>query len=70
MGKRRPGRPVTHPPVICEETGRIFKTYTEAAESINGWRSSVYRCAIGIQRQHNGYHFSFVDNKEDVNYEK
>lgn len=64
MNKQKPGKPVTHPPVICEETGQIFKTYKAAAESIGGSRPNVYRCCIGIQKQHKGYHFKLKEEEE------
>ena len=58
--KRKRGKPVTHPKICIIETGQIFDTYTEAAKSINGNRFGVYRCAIGIQKTHHGYHIIFI----------
>lgn len=59
--KRKRGRPVIHPKVICLETGEVFDTYTEAGCSIGGNRFGVYRCCIGIQKHHHHYHFSFIE---------
>jgi hypothetical protein len=55
----RPGRPPNHPPVKNFDTGETYKTYVSAAKAINGNRYGIYRCCIGIQRKHKGYHFGF-----------
>ena len=59
--KKKPGKPVTHPPVKHVESGMIFKTYKEAAEFVNGSPNNVYHVAIGIQSHHKGQHFIFVE---------
>lgn len=59
--QKKRGKPVTHKPVMNVETGDIFDTYTEAAEAIGGSRFGVYKCAIGIQSHHHGFHFIFVE---------
>jgi hypothetical protein len=62
--KRRPGRPVTHPPVKNRETGKVYATYTEAGAAIGGDRHGVRRNAEGIQSHHKGYHFVFKEEEE------
>lgn len=62
MTKKR-GRPVTHLPIIDKDTGKIYKTYTEAAIDIHGDRANVYRVAIGIQTHHKGHKFNFLDDE-------
>lgn len=58
--KRKPGKPVTHPPVLHVESGKIFKTYKEAAEFIKGSPNNVYHVAVGMQKHHKHQHFIFV----------
>ena len=62
MTKKR-GRPVTHPPIIDKDTGKIYRTYTDAAIDIGGDRANIYRVTIGIQPSHKGHKFKFVDDK-------
>ena len=64
--KRRPGRPVTHPKVVCAETGEVFDTYTEAASSVDGSRFGVMRCCNGVYKVHKGVHFEHLEDKEVV----
>ncbi len=59
--KRKPGKPVTHPPVLHIESGMIFKTYKEAAAYVGGSPNNVYHVAIGMQRHHKHQHFKFID---------
>lgn len=59
--KRRPGKPVTHPPILHIESGLIFKTYKEAAEYVGGSPNNVYHVVIGIQSHHKGQHFKFAE---------
>ena len=63
--KRRPGKPVNHPPVIVKETGEEYDTYTEAAEAIGGDRFGVRKCAEGTQAHNNGYHIEFKEDKDN-----
>lgn len=56
----KPGRPVTHPPVKCRETGDIYETYTDAGIAVKGNRHGVRKCAEGTQKHHHGYHFDYV----------
>ena len=58
----RRGRPANHPPVLCEETGKVFDTFAAAARSINGSRKCVMYCCYHMQHHHKGYHFRFVFN--------
>lgn len=62
MIKKR-GRPVTHPPIVDKDTGKIYRTYTDAAIDIGGDRANVYRVTIGIQTYHKGHKFKFVDDE-------
>ena len=59
---RRPGKPPNHPPIVVLETGEIFDTFKEAADSIGGDGSNVRRVAYGVQSHHKGYHFCFLLN--------
>lgn len=63
--KRKPGRPVTHPPVQNRETGKVYATYTEAGAAIGGDRHGVRRNAEGIQSHHKGYHFDFKEEEDE-----
>ena len=62
MTKKR-GHPVTHPPIIDKDTGKIYRTYTDAAIDIGGDRANVYRVTIGIQTYHKGHKFKFIDDE-------
>lgn len=55
----RPGKPVTHPPVVNTKTGEMFETYTAAAESVGGSRYGVMRCCWRMQKHHKGVKFIF-----------
>lgn len=61
--KRKRGRPVTHPAVMCNETGKVYKTYTEAGKDIGRNRVNVMRCVTGMQRHSGGYTFRFVEEE-------
>lgn len=61
--KRKPGRPVTHPPVKCLDDGYVTKTYTEMAKHIGGDRVNVMRCCTGLQKKHHGFRFEHTDCK-------
>lgn len=62
--KRKPGKPINHPPVVIKETGEEYDTYTKAAEAIGGDRFGVRKCAEGTQKHNNGYHISFKEEDE------
>ena len=62
MTKKR-GRPVIHLPIIDKDTGKIYRTYTDAAIDIGGDRANVYRVAIGIQTHHKGHTFEYIENE-------
>lgn len=55
----KPGKPVTHPPVRVWETGDVFETYTEAAESTGCSRWGVMRTCEGVQQHSHGFHFVY-----------
>lgn len=61
MSKR--GKPINHSPVVHEETGVIYESYSEAAKAVGGNRWGVRYCAMKIQRQHKGQHFSYAKKK-------
>lgn len=54
---------MTHRPIIDKDTGRVYKTYTDAANDICGDRANVYRVTIGIQTHHKGHKFKFIDDE-------
>lgn len=56
--KRRPGKPVTHPRVVCLDDGRSWKTYTEAANAVGGSRYGVRKCCNGVLKTHKRLHFA------------
>lgn len=60
---RKRGRPVTHRHIVDKDTGRVYKTYTDAANDICGDRANVYRVTIGIQTHHKGHKFKFIDDE-------
>lgn len=61
--KRKPGRPVTHPPVKCLDTGFVTKTYTEMAKHVGGDRVNIMRCCTGLQKKHHGFRFEHTDGE-------
>lgn len=64
--KRKRGKPVVHPRIIDIITGKVYATFTEAAEDICGDRSSIRRVCDGIQSHCNGHIFRYVDESEFV----
>ena len=60
----RPGKPVKHPPVYCEETMEIYDTFKEAAEKTGGCRQSIRNCCEYIYEQHHGLHFSYYEDDD------
>lgn len=64
--KRKRGKPVVHPRIIDINTGKVYDTFTEAAEDICGDRSSIRRVCDGIQSHCNGHIFRYVDESEFV----
>lgn len=64
--KRGPGKPVVHKPVMCMETGEVFKTYTEAGKAVGGSRYGVRKVAEGTQSHHHGKHFVFIEKENDL----
>lgn len=65
LAKRKRGKPVTHPPIVHVESGKVYKEYTQAAEAIGGSRHGVRRCCEGTQRHHHGQHYIW-HKKEDT----
>lgn len=60
--ERKNGRPSEiNKPVRIKETGEIFKNYRDAASAINGNRSCVYLCLMGLRKKHLGYSFEYLD---------
>ena len=60
--KRKRGKPVVHPRIIDINTGKVYTTFTEAAEDIHGDRSSIRRVCEGIQSHCNGHIFRYVED--------
>lgn len=60
----KPGKPVTHPPIIDIGTGRVYATYTEAANDIHGDRTSVMRVCEGLQGHNKGHLFRYLKKEE------
>lgn len=60
--KPKPGKPITHLPVMHIETGKIYTTYKEAAEAIGGSGNHVKANAVGCQKHHKHQHFRYVKN--------
>lgn len=56
------GKPPKHPPIVILETGEVFHTFKEAADAIGGDKSNVRRVVYGVQSNHKGYHFQFLNN--------
>ena len=63
--KRGRGKPVTHPPVLCVETDKVYKTYKAAAEAIGGSRHGVRRNCEGTQQHHHSLHFEWLKPPQD-----
>ena len=61
--KLKRGKPVVHPPVIDIDTGKVYATYTEAADDINGDRTSIMRVCMGRQRHNKKHRFRYLIKK-------
>jgi hypothetical protein len=61
---KKRGKPVTHPGVLCVETGMIYPTYSLAAADCGGSRFGVMRCCTGRYKTHQGLHFSHVNRQK------
>lgn len=46
--------------VMCVETGEVFESCVEAAESVNGFNGQINRCCHGKRKHHHGYSWKFV----------
>ena len=57
---KKKGKPVIHPKIIDLDTGKIFDTFTEAGESVNGNRGGVRKCCDNMQEHHKGHHFKYL----------
>jgi hypothetical protein len=44
-------------PVILEEYGIIFPSMASAAKFVDGKQSGIYRCIVGRNKTHRGFHF-------------
>ena len=62
--KRRRGKPVVHPPVLDIDTGKIYETFTEAANDIHGDRTSVMRVCEGTQTHNKKHRFRYISEEE------
>ena len=54
---------MTHKPVKCVETGKIYREFTQAAIDNGGSRYGVRKCAEGTQKHHHGRHYIFVEEE-------
>ena len=65
MGRPRkydkPGRPVTHDPVLIVELGEIVRSYAEAAVKVGGNRGNILLCLLGDRQTHMGCHYEYVN---------
>lgn len=61
---RKRGKPVTHPPILCVETGKVYDTYTEAAKDIGGSRFGVMKTLNWGQRHTHGFHFKYIKKEK------
>lgn len=48
--------------VLCVETGEVFNSLVEAAESINRKVSSLHSAVSGRSNRCGGYHWQYIDN--------
>lgn len=58
-------------PVMCLETGEIYKSATEASKATKISRTDIGKCCNKISRATHGYHWIFYDGKnytEDERY--
>lgn len=46
--------------VLVLETGQIFDSASQAADSVGGNRKDVHLCLTGARKSHKGYHFKYV----------
>lgn len=65
--------PVNYTKVICEETGIVYNSITEAEEELNIKYSSISACCRGERKTAGGYHWYYFETEdeifEDVDYE-
>lgn len=47
-------------PVICLETGNVYRTVTDCANELSLNRQHISRCLIGSLGSYHGYHFDTV----------
>ena len=52
-------------PVICIETGRIYKSCTDASRKTGANRSHIGQCALGKRKTAGGLHWQWRSIKED-----
>jgi hypothetical protein len=58
--KPQRGRPVDHPKIMVDQTGKIYNSYEDVAKAIGGHRGNVLQCLRGLRQRCNGYTFSYV----------
>lgn len=46
--------------VVCVETGVVYDTISDAARSINGWRSNIWKCIKDGSGTSGGYHWKYA----------
>lgn len=51
--------------VICVETGTLYSSVTEAAESIGRTQSAICSVLRGVTKTSGGYHWRYADEHEE-----
>lgn len=55
----------TSKPVVCVETGIVYKSQCECARKMNIWQASISKACRHEYDQINGYHFEFYGRNND-----
>ncbi len=61
---KKNGRPIENKkPVKILETGKVYSSYRDAADAVQGDRSCVWQCVNGYRTKHKGYTFVYATDE-------
>lgn len=53
-------------PVLCVETGVVYKSIKEAARAVGGNSANIWKCFVGKQKTTKGFHWRIAEGAEPV----